>query len=124
MPDVPTPWIGLAALAAMFVLPFLPSWIFEGPRKSKHWPREHVCARCDGAWNDEHRCLPPIQPIEPSPQWELYRLPPPSTPALDLEKDGLAGDQAHRLVRWRPDFPPSSLRSTPSRAGRPGTEGA
>ena len=27
----PTPWVGLAALIAMFVLPFLPAWLFEGP---------------------------------------------------------------------------------------------
>jgi hypothetical protein len=31
MPDSPIPWVGLAALAAMFVLPFLPDWLFEGP---------------------------------------------------------------------------------------------
>ena len=29
----PVPWIGLLALVAMFVIPFLPSWIFEGPRE-------------------------------------------------------------------------------------------
>ena len=34
-----TPWVGLAALIAMFVLPFLPAWLFEGPRTVKHWPR-------------------------------------------------------------------------------------
>ena len=50
----PTPWVGLAALIAMFVLPFLPAWLFEGPRTVKHWlfegprtvkhwPRRHVC---------------------------------------------------------------------------------
>jgi hypothetical protein len=57
MPEVPTPWIGLAALAAMAVLPLLPTWFLKGPRRSKHWPREHVCARCDGAWTDEHTSL-------------------------------------------------------------------
>ncbi len=36
MPDAPIPWVGLAALLAMFVLPFLPDWLFEGPRTSKH----------------------------------------------------------------------------------------
>jgi hypothetical protein len=54
MPEVPTPWIGLAALAAMVVLPLLPTWFLKGPRRIEHWPREHVCARCDGAWTDEH----------------------------------------------------------------------
>jgi hypothetical protein len=31
MPHAPMPWIGLAALVAMFVLPFLPDWLFEAP---------------------------------------------------------------------------------------------
>jgi hypothetical protein len=44
----PTPWVGLAALIAMFVLPFLPAWLFEGPRAVKHWPHRHVCGVCKG----------------------------------------------------------------------------
>ena len=32
MPHVDIPWIGLAAVVAMFALPFAPSWLFEGPR--------------------------------------------------------------------------------------------
>ena len=43
MPDTPTPWVGLAALAAMFLLPLLPDWLFEGPRTSKHWLGRHIC---------------------------------------------------------------------------------
>ena len=39
MPHVDTPWVGLAALVAMFVIPFLPSWLFEGPRTIRHRPR-------------------------------------------------------------------------------------
>jgi hypothetical protein len=31
MPDTPIPWIGLAALGAMFLLLLLPEWLFEGP---------------------------------------------------------------------------------------------
>jgi hypothetical protein len=103
MTDVPTPWIGLAALAAMFVLPFLPSWVFEGPRRIKHWPREHVCARCGDPWTDGHRCVSPVHPKEPSLHWELYRLPESSTPVLDLEEDDPA--------------------STPSRTAQAGTDG-
>jgi hypothetical protein len=38
MPDAPIPWFGLAALIAMFAIPFLPRWLFEGPRSVKHWP--------------------------------------------------------------------------------------
>jgi hypothetical protein len=51
MPEVSTPWIGLAALAAMVVLPLLPTWFLEGPRRIRPWPREHYCAKCDGAWS-------------------------------------------------------------------------
>jgi hypothetical protein len=31
-----TPWAGLLALVAMFVIPFLPNWLFEGPRTVRH----------------------------------------------------------------------------------------
>jgi hypothetical protein len=58
MPDVPTPWIGLAALIAMFVIPFLPDWLFEGPRTTKHWPRRHICGDCDAPWTEGHTCTP------------------------------------------------------------------
>jgi hypothetical protein len=55
--DVNTPWIGLLALVAMFVLPFLPSWLFEGPRTVKHYPRRHVCGDCGAPWTDGHLCV-------------------------------------------------------------------
>jgi hypothetical protein len=59
-----TPWAGLAALVAMFVLPFLPAWLFEGPRTVKHYPRRHVCGDCGAPWTDGHVCAvgrPPSQ---------------------------------------------------------------
>jgi hypothetical protein len=56
MPDDPTPWVGLAGLVAMFVIPFLPSWLFEGPRTVRHRPRRHVCADCGADWADDHAC--------------------------------------------------------------------
>jgi hypothetical protein len=56
MPDTPTPWVGLAALAALFLLPLLPDWLFEGPRTSKHWRRRHSCGDCGAPWTDEHSC--------------------------------------------------------------------
>jgi len=58
MLQVDTPWLGLAALGAMFVLPFLPSWLFEGPRTIKHRPRRHVCADCGAPWTPRHACEP------------------------------------------------------------------
>jgi hypothetical protein len=56
MPHVETPWVGLAALGAMFVIPFLPSWLFEGPRTIRHRPRRHVCADCGAPWAPWHLC--------------------------------------------------------------------
>src|SRR4029450_7793993 len=50
----PVPWIGTLALVAMFVIPFLPDWIFEGPRTVRHWPRRHVCGECGAGWTDGH----------------------------------------------------------------------
>jgi hypothetical protein len=57
MLHVDTPWVGLGALVAMFAIPFLPSWLFEGPRVVRHRPRRHVCALCGTAWHDDHDCL-------------------------------------------------------------------
>jgi hypothetical protein len=57
MPDTPIPWVGLAALAAMVLLPLLPDWLFEGPRASKHWLRRHICRDCGAPRTDEHSCL-------------------------------------------------------------------
>jgi hypothetical protein len=31
-------------LAAMFLLPLLPDWLYEGPRTSKHWLGRHCLA--------------------------------------------------------------------------------
>jgi hypothetical protein len=56
MPHSPTPWLGLAALVAMFVIPFLPDWIFEGPRTTRHWPRRHICGDCGAPWSAGHTC--------------------------------------------------------------------
>jgi len=50
MPEAPTPWIGLAALAAMVMLPQLPAWLRRGR------PREVICADCGAAWTDTHNC--------------------------------------------------------------------
>jgi hypothetical protein len=52
----PVPWVGLLGLVAMFVIPFLPDWIFEGPRTVRHWPRRHVCGACGAGWTSGHVC--------------------------------------------------------------------
>jgi hypothetical protein len=65
-----TPWIGLAALIAMFAIPFLPSWLFEGPRRVRHWPRQDICGVCEAPWTDGHVCAAPAEPAvgAPAPQ--------------------------------------------------------
>jgi hypothetical protein len=75
MRHMPIPWVGLAALIAMFVLPFLPDWLFEGPRTIKHRPRRHICVDCNEPWTDGHTCTPEGE-TDPRLQGELLRLPP------------------------------------------------
>jgi hypothetical protein len=43
MPDTPIPWVGLAALAAMFLLPLLPDWLLRGRGRSSTG-RAGMCA--------------------------------------------------------------------------------
>jgi hypothetical protein len=74
MPHVDTPWIGLGALVLMFVIPFLPSWLFEGPRVVRHWPRRHICALCGAAWQDDHDCLTSASDTRPL-RGRLERIP-------------------------------------------------
>jgi hypothetical protein len=60
----------LAALIAMFAIPFLPRWLFEGPRKVRHWPQRHVCAECGAPWIDGHLCAEEVL-VEPVPVAEV-----------------------------------------------------
>jgi hypothetical protein len=73
MPHAPTPWIGLAALAAMFIIPFLPTWLFEGPRTVRHRPRRHICGDCGAPWTNDHTCSPLIDAATPPLRAELRR---------------------------------------------------
>jgi hypothetical protein len=86
MPHTPTPWIGLAAVVAMFALPFLPAWLLEGPRTIRHRPQRHVCADCGGGWTSRHTCAPEAAAAEAAeagpPLTGEIRRPP---PAAELE---------------------------------------
>jgi hypothetical protein len=43
----PVPWIGLAAIATIFLLPWLDArGLLDGPRTICHRPRRQVCADC------------------------------------------------------------------------------
>jgi hypothetical protein len=77
------PWFGLAALVSMFIIPYLPSWLFEGPRTVKHWPRRHVCAVCNAVWTEGHICPPP-SPVAGPLRGELRRPAPPASPGQAL----------------------------------------
>jgi hypothetical protein len=74
-----TPWIGLAALVAMFAIPFLPDWLFEGPRIIRHRPRRHICGDCGAPWTNRHLCAPEADESFPLLRSELRRLEPPRT---------------------------------------------
>ncbi len=89
MAHTPIPWVGLAAVLAMFVLPFLPGRLFEGPRTIRHWPRRHVCGYCHAPWTAGHTCAPEAEAIEaeaieagPPLRGELRRL----DPSTELER--------------------------------------
>jgi hypothetical protein len=84
MPNAPTPWVGLAALVAMFVIPFLPTWLFEGPRTVRHRPRRHVCADCAAPWTGGHDCTAELAAVLPPLRGELVRLD--ETAALDRSR--------------------------------------
>ena len=73
----PVPWIGLAAIVAMFVLPLLPAWLFEGPRTVKRYPRRQVCGDCGERWTEDHNCAleaVPSRPPRPPLRGELHRV--------------------------------------------------
>ena len=66
-------------LVSMFVIPYLPSWLFDGPGTVKHWPRRHVCGVCGEAWTQRHTCRP-AGPMAGPLRGELRRLAPPANP--------------------------------------------
>jgi hypothetical protein len=82
MPHAPTPWVGLAALLAMFLLPHLPNRLFEGPRTIRHWPRRHICGDCNAPWIEGHTCIPVTGDAASPVHGELRRL----HPRAELER--------------------------------------
>ena len=104
MSHAPTPWLGLAALAAMFLLPFVPHWLFEGPRTVKHRPRRHVCADCDAPWTEDHICAPELVEAGPPDRLlhgELRRrdVAEPLDPAGELQAPGASRAALQRRPR-------------------------
>jgi hypothetical protein len=94
MPHTPTPWVGLAALVAMFVLPMLPNWLFEGPRTIKHRPRRHICADCSAPWTSDHDCTAELREVADPLRGQLRRLD--RTGAL--ERSTTSGDRSEATM--------------------------
>jgi hypothetical protein len=93
----PVPWIALAAVAAMFVLPWLDArGLLDGPGTIRHRPRRHVCADCQAPWQPGHQCagwqavagrepvvpLRLVEPPAPAARGQLARADQPGRPAL------------------------------------------
>jgi hypothetical protein len=88
----PVPWIGLAAIVAMFVLPWLDACgLFDGARVVRRRPRRVVCADCAQPWTPGHECggwleaavrepVVPLQPPPPPQRAELARIQRPALP--------------------------------------------
>jgi hypothetical protein len=89
------PWFGLAALIAMFVIPFLPAWLFEGPRTVKHQPARHVCGECGAPWTVGHACAPETAAELPV---VAGKAPEVETPEVEAPEPPLRGE----LRRLRP----------------------
>ena len=78
MPDIPTPWVGLAALLAMFVLPFVPDWLLRGRGRSGTARAGMSAATATPPWTEGHICSPEASEAEPPLRGELRRLAPPA----------------------------------------------
>jgi hypothetical protein len=79
----PVPWIALAAVAAMFVLPWLDArGLFDGPRTIRHRPRRHVCADCAQPWTPGHQCAAWLEAARREPVVPLHPVDPPPPPRV------------------------------------------
>jgi hypothetical protein len=93
----PVPWIALATIAAMFVLPWLDSrGLLDGPHTIRHRPRRHVCADCAEPWQPGHACAGWQAPAGREP---VVPLPPIEPPALlPIRAQLTRADQPGRLA--------------------------
>jgi hypothetical protein len=100
--STPVPWIALAALAAMFVLPWLDArGLLDGPRTIRHRPRRHVCADCEAPWQPGHQCAVWLEAARREPVVPLHPEVPVARVRAQLTRSGPAG---------RPALPPRERR--------------
>ena len=85
----PVPWIALAAIAAMFVLPWLDArGLFDGPHTIRHRLCRHVCAGCGAPWQPGHACAGWQAPAgrEPVVPLGAPELPAPAPTRIELAR--------------------------------------
>jgi hypothetical protein len=82
----PIPWIGLAAIGAMFLLPWLDArGVLDGPRTVRRRPPRQVCADCQAPWTSGHQCAGWPQAATDEPVVPLRPEQPPAPPRLRVQ---------------------------------------
>jgi hypothetical protein len=82
--DVPPPWVGLAAIVAMFLLPWLEArGLLDGPHLVRRRPHREVCGDCGAPWTPDHQCAGWLEAAVREPVVPLQ--PPPAPPTLRAE---------------------------------------
>jgi hypothetical protein len=82
----PVPWIGMAAIAAMFLLPWLDArGLLDGPRTIRRRPRREVCADCGAPWTPGHQCAGRLEAAADEPVVPLDPVKPPAPPRVRVQ---------------------------------------
>jgi hypothetical protein len=93
----PVPWVGLVAVAAMFLLPWLDSrGLLDGPHTIRRRPRREVCADCAEPWALGHACAGWQAVAGREPVVPLERTEPPTPPPAPARAELARLDQPAR----------------------------
>jgi hypothetical protein len=80
------PWISMAAIAAMFPLPWLDArGLLDGPRTIRRRPRREVCADCGAPWTPGHQCAGRLEAAADEPVVPLDPVEPPAPPRVRVQ---------------------------------------
>jgi hypothetical protein len=83
---IPVPWIGMAAIAAMFLLPWLDArGLLDGPRTIRRRPRRVVCADCGAPWTSGHQCAGRLEAAADEPVVPLHPVEPTAPPRMRVQ---------------------------------------
>jgi hypothetical protein len=95
----PVPWVGLVAVVAMFVLPWLDArGLFDGRRTVRHRPRREVCGDCAEPWARGHGCAGWQAPAGREPVVPLGSAEPPARAQGPIRAQLIRADQPGRLA--------------------------